>query len=155
MGDYVAENHNSYKKIVIEPTRVVIFQADGAEWYSCAVPNGTTVEAPADPEKDGYTFLGWYTDDGNLFDFDTPITADITLTAKFEPATGTGLKGDVDGDGNITSTDARLTLQFYAGKIGEESLNTAVADVDSDVNITSTDARLILQYYAGKITAWP
>ncbi|MBO5797688.1 MAG: hypothetical protein J6R77_05010 [Clostridia bacterium] len=24
---------------------------------------------------------------------------------------------DVDGDGNITSTDARLILQYYAGKI--------------------------------------
>ena len=47
------------------------------------------------------------------------------------------------------------SVQFYADKIGEESLNTAVADVDSDGNITSTDARLILQYYAGKITAWP
>ena len=155
LGEYVAANHDTYKKIVIGHPAIVTFQADGEVWYSCAVPNGATVEAPADPEKDGYKFLGWYTDDGNLFDFDTPITADITLTAEFEPATGTGLKGDVDGDGNITSTDARLTLQFYADKIGEESLNTAVADVDSDGNITSTDARLILQYYAGKITAWP
>ncbi|MBO5797912.1 MAG: dockerin type I repeat-containing protein, partial [Clostridia bacterium] len=66
-----------------------------------------------------------------------------------------GMLGDVDGDGGITSTDARLTLQFYAGKITENDLNTAVADVDGDGSITSTDARLILQYYAGKITDWP
>ncbi|MBO5797051.1 MAG: FIVAR domain-containing protein, partial [Clostridia bacterium] len=63
--------------------------------------------------------------------------------------------GDVDEDGIITSTDARLTLQYYAEKIGDDDLNTAVADVDRDYSVTSTDARLILQYYAGKITEWP
>ncbi|MBO5797275.1 MAG: glycoside hydrolase family 3 C-terminal domain-containing protein [Clostridia bacterium] len=66
-----------------------------------------------------------------------------------------GLLGDVDGDGAITSTDARLTLQFYAGKIEASDLNTAVADVDGDGAITSTDARLILQKYAGKIDKFP
>ena len=59
--------------------------------------------------------------------------------------------GDVDGDGTITSTDARLTLQYYAGKIEESELNIDLADVDVDGEITSTDARLILQFYAGKI----
>ncbi|MBO5796846.1 MAG: hypothetical protein J6R77_00675, partial [Clostridia bacterium] len=67
----------------------------------------------------------------------------------------TGMLGDVDGDEKITSTDARLTLQFYAGKITENDLNVAVADVDGDGQITSTDARLILQYYAEKIDAFP
>lgn len=32
-----------------------------------------------------YVFAGWYTEDGSLFDFDTPITGDITLTARREP----------------------------------------------------------------------
>ncbi|MBO5798069.1 MAG: hypothetical protein J6R77_06985, partial [Clostridia bacterium] len=66
-----------------------------------------------------------------------------------------GMLGDVDGDENITSTDARMTLQYYAGKIGEDKLNTAVADVDGDGVVTSTDARLILQYYVGKIEKFP
>jgi hypothetical protein len=61
----------------------------------------------------------------------------------------------VDGDGTITSTDARLTLQYYAGKIGDGDLDLSVADVDGDKAITSTDARLILQYYAGKIETFP
>ena len=63
--------------------------------------------------------------------------------------------GDVDGDDVITSTDARLTLQYYAGKIGADDLLIDVADVDGDGEITSTDARLILQYYAGKIEDFP
>ena len=63
--------------------------------------------------------------------------------------------GDVDGDGDITSTDARLILQYYAVKITANDLNTAAADVDADGSITSTDARLVLQYYAGKIPFFP
>ena len=63
--------------------------------------------------------------------------------------------GDVDDDGTITSTDARLALQLYAGKIGAEGLDAAMADVDGDGIITSTDARLVLQYYAGKIDRYP
>lgn len=58
--------------------------------------------------------------------------------------------GDVDGDGKVTSTDARLALQSAVGKVelGEEQL--AAADVDGDGNVTSTDARLILQQSIGK-----
>ena len=63
--------------------------------------------------------------------------------------------GNVDADEDITSTDARLVLQYYADKIGEEDLDISFADVDGDGEITSTDARLVLQYYAGKIEEFP
>ena len=44
-----------------------------------------TASEPTDPEATGYTFVGWYTDSEctNAFDFDTPITSDITLYAKW------------------------------------------------------------------------
>ncbi len=64
----------------------------------------------------------------------------------------TGTPGDVNGDDKIDSTDARLILQYYAKKIGEDGLNLAAADVDGSGTIDSTDARLILQYYAKKIS---
>lgn len=35
-------------------------------------------------EKEGYTFLGWFTDSGEQFSFDDAIEADMTLTAKWE-----------------------------------------------------------------------
>ena len=38
---------------------------------------------PADPEKEGYTFSGWYTEDGQLFDFTEPVSEHVTLTAQF------------------------------------------------------------------------
>lgn len=46
------------------------------------------LERIADPKKEGYTFKGWYQGD-NKFDFDTKITSDINLTAKFEKNTYT------------------------------------------------------------------
>lgn len=33
--------------------------------------------------KDGFIFEGWIDEDGEVFDFDTPVTRNITLTAKF------------------------------------------------------------------------
>lgn len=68
----------------------------------------------------------------------------------------TGVWGDIDKDGQITSTDARLALQYYAGKIqATDSLDLKAADVDGDEKVTSTDARLILQRYVGKIEQFP
>lgn len=44
------------------------------------VYEGAKLERPADPEREGYIFAGWYL--GNsLYDFDTLITADIQLLA--------------------------------------------------------------------------
>ena len=47
-----------------------------------------TATKPTDPTKSGYTFAGWYTDKkctkGNEFSFDTKITGDITLYAKWD-----------------------------------------------------------------------
>lgn len=49
------------------------------------VKRNTPVDKPADPVDDGYTFHGWYTDKDctTAFDFNTPITADMTLYAKW------------------------------------------------------------------------
>ena len=61
------------------------------------------------------------------------------------------LWGDADDDGKVTSTDARLTLQVAADKIGLDGLNSKMMNVDGDDAITTTDARLILQCAAEKI----
>ena len=53
--------------------------------------------------------------------------------------------GDVDGDGSVTSTDARLALQAAVGKVRLDAEAARAADLDRDGSVTSTDARQILQ----------
>ncbi len=63
--------------------------------------------------------------------------------------------GDVNGDGKIDSTDARLVLQYAVGKIDDTALSVQAVNVDGNDKIDSTDARLILQYAVGKIVTFP
>ena len=67
----------------------VTFDPDNgtAETTQNVIYGGKATE-PAEPKKPGYTFKGWYLDEAEApFDFGTPITSDITLTAKWSPAT--------------------------------------------------------------------
>ena len=47
---------------------------------------GNAVAKPADPVKSGYKFVGWYTYDGEEYDFDTPVANELTLVAGWEKA---------------------------------------------------------------------
>ena len=46
---------------------------------------GETAEQPADPTKEGFTFVQWVDAENTPFDFETPITEDITLYAVWTP----------------------------------------------------------------------
>lgn len=84
----VSGNLDLYAKW-ISNKRTVAFNTNGhGDAISPAlVAHGTKVSAPASPSEYGYTFDGWYTDanGNNPFDFDTLITTDITLFAKWTP----------------------------------------------------------------------
>ena len=61
----------------------VRFVVDGEIINQAIVDDGSRLSPPAEPQKDGFTFSGWYVDN-RLFDFSDSITSDITLVAKFE-----------------------------------------------------------------------
>ena len=48
--------------------------------------DGDTVDRPEDPTREGFVFEGWYVDTSyeNLYDFDTPVTHDVDLHAKWD-----------------------------------------------------------------------
>lgn len=59
----------------------VTFKND-TEVKTVSTDYNTTIEEPVKPNKEGYTFEGWY--NGIIrFDFTTPITSNLTLTAKY------------------------------------------------------------------------
>lgn len=74
----------------------------------------------------------------------------VTAESSCNDALRLQLQGDVDSSGDITTTDARLMLQYAVGKVTEADVNTRLADVDGDGAVTTTDARLALQYTVGK-----
>lgn len=63
------------------------------------------------------------------------------------------LAGDVDGNGEVTATDALLALQAATGKITLTDIERYAADVDGKENITAADALLILQRATNKISS--
>ena len=70
----------------------VQFDSDGGSSVpSATVKRGEKVEKPDDPEKSSrqgeYEFLGWYYE-GEAWDFETVVTEDITLVAKWKVKEG-------------------------------------------------------------------
>lgn len=69
----------------------VSFVTDGGtDVASQTVTSGNKATRPANPSKTGCTFAGWYTNNTftTAFDFDTAITANIVLYAKWDIAEG-------------------------------------------------------------------
>ena len=65
----------------------VTFDTDGGSWVESqtVIQNGK-LTFPIEPTKDGYEFIGWYLGETE-FDFNTEITANLTLTAKWQEIT--------------------------------------------------------------------
>lgn len=68
-------------------TYEVYFDAGASDdWYPMqTIAYGDKVVKPVDPTLDGYDFAGWLLD-GKVYSFDTPVTADMTLTASWKTA---------------------------------------------------------------------
>ena len=121
------------------------------------VEYGLTATKPADPTLKGYTFDFWYLgeDEQNAtaYDFDTPVTENITLTAKwninkytvtFDSYGGTPVPPAQEVEYGLTATKpADPTLKGYTFDfwyLGEDEQNATAYDFDTPVteNITLT-----------------
>lgn len=63
------------------------------------IAEGNTATAPENPTKEGFNFDGWYNGDVK-FDFATPITSDITLTAHWKEASAPSEDDKNEDDGS-------------------------------------------------------
>lgn len=61
----------------------VTFQSEGGSEVASQIRANAPAARPADPTKEGYTFIGWYNGESE-WNFETPVTADLTLTAKWQ-----------------------------------------------------------------------
>lgn len=87
--DTVTENTTLYAKWTVTVTFDMQGHGTQIDPITGLAP-GSTITAPTAPSETGWTFGGWYTDeactDGNEFNFDTVISTNITLYAKWTVA---------------------------------------------------------------------
>lgn len=104
------------KSVKVKPLEryTVTFDVDGGAPSpdKQTILTGKTASKPNDPSKAGYTFTGWYLGSAATpYDFDTPVTGSITLSAKWKAIDG---DGNGDGNGNVVVVTPRLTKGLTA-----------------------------------------
>ena len=98
----------------------------------------------------GDAHLGVFSYDGTL----TITAASVSVTLKLAPKCN-AIIGDADWDGEVTTFDSALILEYKAYLCDESELHMCVSDVDADGEVTSFDAAMILEYKSKLIDRFP
>lgn len=91
------------------------------------------------------THMEWDTPDSQ------PVSVEHRIPVKLTIAEADVLLGDVNQDGKINLTDAKLVMQYYNGSKKLNSQQKKGADVNGDGKVNLIDAKLIMKYYNGEI----
>lgn len=147
---YINDSGTLFKLGAVE-SWTVAFNSNGGsacDTKFVATADGKLVK-PADPTRDGYTFGGWYTDEActRAYDFATPVTADLTLYAKWtKNATnpggngGSGTNGGNGGAGNGSGAGAGTGTGSGSGTKGQQA-GGAVAPGQKPVTKTTVSTK--------------
>lgn len=156
-------------------THTVSFDTTGGSPVGpVTVRDGNTIAKPAAPTRDGHEFAGWLLD-GRPYDFTTPVTRDLTLTASWrksgtdKPIYGIAdlrdLGFDVDGKPyqpfkpgtrEYRLPDGKHTVGFTAGTVpaGWKAIGGVIRRPDGyerrEYTLTSPDGK----YTAGYAFEW-
>lgn len=128
---YINDSGTLFKLGAVE-SWTVAFNSNGGsacDTKFVATADGKLVK-PADPTRDGYTFGGWFTDEActQAYDFSTPVTADLTLYAKWTKNAvnpggngGSGSNGGNGGAGNGAGAGAGTGTGSGSGTKGQQA----------------------------------
>lgn len=131
-------------------------ELDGQE-----IEEGKTAKEPSSITKVGYIFDGWYYKD-TKFDFATPITSNLTLSAKWNPIIYTikfdkngGFGNDMENASCFYDEEKKLPLNTYIAPIGmqfigwstqKNSLSSNYLDGETIKNLTTENNATIKLY---------
>ena len=151
---YANDSGRLFKLAGAESWRVA-FDAQGGSYVAPRyVAKNKMVSEPAAPTRDGYTFLGWYTAEGEKWDFAKDVvTADMTLYAKWS-AVGGASTGDTN-KGNDAKKDNASGGQISPSGNGGKKTTLAIA-LKSNVSVESGEseekASLLSGFTSGEAT---
>lgn len=144
----IKENLVLEAKWIKVPNTVKTYQITfnyGNETKTMSVKEGEKVSVPSlSFKEDKYLFLGWYLDD-TKYDFDTPVSSDLTLTAKFEKimltisydlAGGSGTTQNIIEKGSIPNRPKNPTKNGYT--FTNWTIDDKVYNFDTPINENTT-----------------
>ena len=159
VGAYVMETGHNYEAVVTAPTCIY----EGYTTYTCSVCGDSYVDdyveatghdyeavvtEPTCTEA-GYTTYTCACGDSYVGDHVEATGHNLVDGECTECGHREYIPGDVNGDGKVDTSDAKLIMQYDLGLIDEEDLLLVAADINGDGKVDTSDAKLIMQLDLG------
>ena len=130
----------------------VTFQSEGGSEVASQIRANTPATRPADPTKEGHTFIGWYNGESE-WNFETPVTEKLTLTAKwqinrytitFDTAGGSEVAPITQDYGTTITAPANPTKTGYTFAGWDKTIPSTMPAGDMTITARWTENRVIV-----------
>lgn len=130
----------------------VTFQSEGGSEVASQIRANAPAARPADPTKEGHTFIGWYNGESE-WNFETPVTEKLTLTAKwqinrytitFDTAGGSEVAPITQDYGTTITAPANPTKTGYTFAGWDREIPTTMPAGDMTITARWTENRVIV-----------
>lgn len=130
----------------------VTFQSEGGSEVASQIRANAPAARPADPTKEGHTFIGWYNGESE-WNFETPVTEKLTLTAKwqinrytitFDTAGGSEVAPITQDYGTTITAPANPAKTGYTFAGWDKTIPTTMPAGDMTITARWTENRVIV-----------
>ena len=136
-------NTTIYARWTASTYTVTFFDYNGVQLRRQTVNYNIKITAPQNPTREGYVFDGWY-DGDTLFDFNTPITRNMELTAKYTAEVSTGVPA---------KSDSRCGIRFKNSVVSDKlEIERVILPIfGSDKTESAKEIKVVIYDNAGNV----